>query len=309
LSHETRLGLLYATAAFLLWGVVPVYWKMLQHVPALEILAHRIVWGLALVAVWMTIRGRWQELRDVFRRPRTVAALLASTVFIAINWGLFIYAVNTNRVLATSLGYYINPLVNVLLGLVVLNERLNRKQWIAVSLAALAVILLTLQAGELPWISLVLPVSFGLYSLLRKTVHADAVVGLTFETAALFPIAAALLLRQELRGVGALRNQGLGIDLLLVAAGAVTAVPLILFTLGLRRIPLSTAGLLQYIAPTMTFLLAVLLFDEPFSTAHGVSFTLIWIALVIYSVDLRSRLRSAPDLDAIESPAVPLLED
>jgi len=309
LSHETRLGLLYATGAFLLWGVVPVYWKMLQHVPALEILAHRVVWGLALVAVWMTIRGRWQELRDVFRRPRTVAALLASTVFIAINWGLFIYAVNTNRVLATSLGYYINPLVNVLLGLVVLNERLNRKQWIAVSLAALAVILLTLQAGELPWISLVLPVSFGLYSLLRKTVHADAVVGLTFETAALFPFAAALLLRQELRGVGALGHQGIRMDLLLVAAGAVTAVPLILFTLGVRRIPLSTAGLLQYIAPTMTFLLAVLLFDEPFSTAHAVSFTLIWIALVIYSVDLRSRLRSAPDLDAIESPTVPLLED
>ena len=159
MSRETRLGLLYATGAFLLWGVVPVYWKMLQHVPALEILAHRIVWGLALVAVWMTIRGRWQELRDVFRRPRTVLALLASTVFIAINWGLFIYAVNTDRVLATSLGYYINPLVNVLLGLVVLHERLNRNQWIAVGLAALAVILLSLQAGELPWISLVLPVS------------------------------------------------------------------------------------------------------------------------------------------------------
>jgi len=309
LSHENRLGLLYATAAFLLWGIVPVYWKMLQQVPALEILAHRIVWGLFLVAFWMTIRGRWQELRDVFRRPRTVAALLASTVFIAINWGLFIYAVNTDRVLATSLGYYINPLVNVLLGLVVLHERLNRKQWFAVALAALAVILLTVRAGELPWISLVLPFSFGLYSLLRKTVHADAVVGLTFETAALFPFAAAFLLRQELRGVGALTHQGVPMDLLLVAAGAVTAAPLILFTLGVRRIPLSTAGLLQYIAPTMTFALAVLLYDEPFSTAHAVSFTLIWIALVIYSVDLRSRLRSAPDLDTTESPAVPLLED
>jgi len=308
-SRETRLGLLYATAAFLLWGVVPVYWKTLQHVPALEILAHRIVWGLVLVAVWMTIRGRWQELRDVFRRPRTVAALLASTVFIAINWGLFIYAVNTDRILATSLGYYINPLVNVLLGLVVLHERLNPKQWVAVALAALAVVLLTVQGGQLPWISLVLPVSFGLYSLLRKIVHADAVVGLTFETAALFPFAAALLLRQELRGVGALGNQGLEIDLLLVAAGAVTAVPLILFTLGVRRIPLSTAGLLQYIAPTCTFLLAVLLFDEPFTTAHAVSFGLIWAALVIYSFDLRSKLRQAPDLDGAESPSVPLLED
>ena len=309
MSRETRLGLLYATCAFLLWGVVPVYWKMLRHVPALEILAHRVVWGLAFVAVWMTVRGRWQELRAVFRRPRTVAALLASTVFIAINWGLFIYAVNTNRVLATSLGYYINPLVNVLLGLIVLHERLNRNQWIAVGLAALAVLLLTFQAGELPWISLVLPVSFGLYSLLRKTVHADAVVGLTFETAALFPLAAALLLRQEIRGVGAFGNQGLRIDLLLVAAGAVTAVPLILFTLGLRRIPLSTAGLLQYIAPTCTFLLAVLLYDEPFSTAQAFSFGLIWTALVIYSVDLRSKLRRAPELDTAESPAVPLLED
>jgi chloramphenicol-sensitive protein RarD len=288
---------------------VPVYWKMLQQVPALEILAHRIVWGLVLVAVWMTIRGRWHELRDVFRRPRTVAALLASTVFIAINWGLFIYAVNTNRVLATSLGYYINPLVNVLLGLVVLHERLNRKQWVAVALAALAVVLLTVQVGQLPWISLVLPVCFGLYSLLRKTVHADAVVGLTFETAALFPFAAALLLRQELRGVGALGNQGIRMDLLLVAAGAVTAVPLILFTLGVRRIPLSTAGLLQYIAPTCTFLLAVLLYDEPFSTAHAVSFGLIWAALIIYSLDLRSKLRRAPDLDAAESPTVLLLED
>jgi chloramphenicol-sensitive protein RarD len=309
LSRETRLGLLYTTGAFLLWGVVPVYWKMLRHVPALETLAHRIVWGFVFVVVWMTIRGRWPELRAVFRRPRTVAALLASTLFIAVNWGIFIYAVNTDRVLATSLGYYINPLVNVLLGLIVLRERLNHRQWFAVLLAALAVVLLTVQAGELPWISLVLPVFFGLYSLLRKTVHADAVVGLTFETAALTPLAVAFLLRQEHLGVGALRHQGLGVDLLLVAAGAVTAVPLILFTLGVRRIPLSTAGLLQYIAPTCTFLLAVLLYGEDFSTAHAVSFGLIWAALVIYSLDLRARLQSEPDLDAGESPAVPLLED
>ena len=309
MSRETRLGLLYTTGAFLIWGVVPVYWKMLQHVPALEILAHRIVWGFACVALWMTIRGRWPELRAVFGRPRTVAALLASTFFIAVNWGLFIYAVNTDRVLATSLGYYINPLINVLLGLVVLRERLNRNQWFAISLAVLAVVLLTVQAGELPWISLVLPAAFGLYSLLRKTVQADAVVGLTFETAALAPLAVMLLLWQERRGVGALGHQGLGIDLLLVAAGAVTAVPLILFTLGVRRIELSTAGLLQYIAPTCTFLLAVLLYDEPFSTAHALSFGLIWTALVVYSLDLRARLERKPDLDAGESPTVPLLED
>ena len=309
MSHETRLGLFYATAAFLLWGIVPVYWKMLQHVPALEILSHRVVWGLVFVAVWMTIRKRWSELREVFRRPRTVAALLASTVFIAANWGLFIYAVNTNRVLATSLGYYINPLVNGLLGLVVLHERLNRRQWFAVGLAASAVILLTVQAGELPWISLVLPVSFGLYSLLRKMVHADAVVGLTFETAALAPFAVGFLLLQEHRGAGALGHQGVTIDVLLIGAGAVTAVPLMLFTLGVRRIPLSTAGLLQYIAPTCTFLLAVLLYGEDFSTAHAVSFGLIWVALAIYTLDLRYRLRREPALDSSESPAVAILED
>jgi chloramphenicol-sensitive protein RarD len=205
--------LAYTTGAFLLWGIVPIFWKMLQQVPALEILAHRVLWGFVFVAVWMTYRRRWPELRAVFRRPRTTAALLASTVFIAVNWGLFIYAVVTDRVLATSLGYYINPLVNVLLGLVVLGERLNRQQWIAVGLAAFAVLLLTVQAGELPWISLVLPACFGFYSLLRKTVHADAVVGLTFETAALAPLAVALLIRQELSGVGALGHQGVGTDM------------------------------------------------------------------------------------------------
>jgi chloramphenicol-sensitive protein RarD len=301
--------LLYTTGAFLLWGAVPIYWKTLQHVPAIEILAHRIVWGLVCVALWMTIRGRWEDFRAVFGRPRTVAALLASTVFIATNWGLFVYAVVTDRVLATSLGYYINPLVNVLLGLVVLGERLNRRQWFAVALAVFAVVLLTVQAGELPWISLVLPVSFGLYSLLRKTVHADAVVGLTSETAALAPLAVGLLLRQEHLGVGALGHQGVTMDLLLVSAGAVTAVPLILFTLGVRRIPLSTAGFLQYIAPTCTFLLAVFLYGEPFTPAHALSFGLIWAALVIYSLDLRAKLIASHELGTVESAAVPPLED
>ncbi len=309
MSRETRLGLVSTTGAFLLWGIVPIYWKMLQHIPALEILAHRVLWGFVFVAVWMTCRRRWPELKAVFRRPRTTAALLASTVFIAINWGLFIYAVVTDRVLATSLGYYINPLINVLLGLIVLRERLNRRQWIAVGLAALAVALLTIQAGELPWISLVLPACFGLYSLLRKTVHADAVVGLTFETAALAPLAVVWLVRQERLGIGAFGHQGIGTDGLLITAGAVTAVPLILFTLGVRRIPLSTAGLLQYIAPTCTFLLAVLVYDEPFSAAHAVCFGLIWTALVIYSLDLRSKLSASPDLVSVEPAAVPPLED
>lgn len=291
MSRETRLGLLYGASAFLIWGLTPMYWKLLIQVPALEILAHRIAWGLVVVAGWMSLRGRWPELSAALRQPRTVVALAASTLLIAINWGLFVWAVNAGRVLATSLGYFINPLVSVFLGLVVLGERLNRSQWIAVSLAAAAVTILTIRQGHLPWISLVLAVSFALYGLLRKTVRADAVVGLSFETIALAPLAVAFLLIQKYRGVAAFGRQGLETDILLVAAGAVTVVPLILFTLGVRRLPLSTAGLLQYIAPTCTFLLAVFLYDEPFTTTHAVSFVLIWTALAIYSFDIRRRFR------------------
>lgn len=300
-SRETRLGLLYGTLAFVIWGLTPIYWRLLMHVPAAEILAHRIVWGLFVIAGWMSLRGRWAELGSALKRPRTVLALSLSTVFIAVNWGVFVWAVNADRVLATSLGYFINPLVSVVLGLAVLGERLNRRQWVAVSLAAAAVAILTIRQGQLPWISLVLAVSFAFYGLLRKTVNADAVVGLTFETAALAPLAAAFLLYQKQSGVAAFGQQSVGVNLLLVAAGAVTVVPLILFTLGVRRLRLSTAGLLQYIAPTCTFLLAVFLYNERFTPAHAISFGLIWTALGIYTHDLRERFRTPPALGATSS--------
>jgi chloramphenicol-sensitive protein RarD len=302
-SHETRQGLLYGTLAFVIWGLTPIYWRLLLHVPAAEILAHRIVWGLFVVAGWMSLRGRWPEFVSALKRPRTVMALALSTVFIAVNWGLFVWAVNADRVLATSLGYFINPLVSVVLGLAVLGERLNRRQWISVSFAAAAVTILTIRQGQLPWISLVLAVSFAFYGLLRKTVNADAVVGLTFETMALAPLAAGFLLFQKQRGVAAFGHESVEVNVLLVGAGAVTVFPLILFTLGVRRLPLSTAGLLQYIAPTCTFLLAVFLYNEPFTTAHAFSFGLIWTALGIYTFDLRSRLRSAAKSEPITAPA------
>lgn len=289
--RTARFGVLSAATAFVIWGLTPIFWKLLLTVPALEILAHRIVWGLLLVALWMTVRRRWRDLGHVLRHRRTMLTLAASTIFIAINWGLFIYAVNSGRVLSTSLGYYINPLVNVLLGLVVLRERLDRAQWIAIALASVAVGVLTIRLGQLPWLSLALAFSFGFYGLLRKTAAADAVVGLTFETAALTPIALGYLLIAERRGAASFAHHGLGMDALLVAAGVVTVIPLILFTLGVRRIPLSTAGLLQYIAPTCTFLLATIFYGEPFSVWHAVAFVLIWTALVIYTWDLRVRLR------------------
>ncbi len=293
MSGEARAGVAFAAGAFLVWGFSPVYWKLLKPVPAVELLAHRIVWALVVVAVWMTVRRRWTELRTALRSGRTILALAASTALIAVNWGLFIYAVNSDRVLSTSLGYYINPLVSVLLGLVVLRERLNRPQSVAVGLAAIAVTVLTVRLGQLPWISLALAFTFGMYGLVRKVVAADAVVGLTFETAALAPFAAAFLGVLELRGSGALGHHGVTTDLLLAASGAITAVPLVLFTLGARRLPLSTVGLLQYIAPTCTFLFAVFVWGEPFTVAHGVAFALIWTALALYTADLRTRLRRA----------------
>jgi len=303
-SRETRLGLLYGTLAFVIWGLTPIYWRLLLHVPAAEILAHRIVWGLFVIAGWMSIRGRWAELGSAVKRPRTVAALSLSTIFIAVNWGLFVWAVNAGRVLSTSLGYFINPLVSVVLGLAVLGERLNRRLWISVSLAAAAVAILTVRQGRVPWISLVLAFSFAFYGLLRKTVNADAVVGLTFETAALAPLAAGFLMYQKQRGVGAFGHQSVEVNVLLVAAGAITVIPLILFTLGVRRLPLSTAGLLQYIAPTCTFVLAVFLYDEPFTPAHALSFGLIWTALGIYTYDLRQRLHSRPRAPITPDPPV-----
>ena len=309
MSHETRVGALYTGGAFLFWGLTPMFWKLLQDVPASQLLAHRIAWGLVFVAVWMSLRGRWTDLMAAIRRPRTLLALLASTCFIAVNWGLFIYAVNTDRVLATSLGYFINPLVSVVLGLVVLGERLTPRQWLAVFLAATGVAMMTIQAGQLPWISLVLPVSFGMYGLLRKTVNADAVVGLAFETAALAPLAVAFLLFEEQRGLGALGHISVTTDALLVTGGAVTVLPLILFTLGVRRLLLSTAGLLQYIAPTCSFLLAVFLYGEDFTVTHAVTFGLIWIALAIYTIELKAKLRRRPELETAESPVVSLLED
>lgn len=287
MSRDARPGVVFAGGAFVIWGLTPIYWKLLNQVPAAELLAHRVAWALVFVAVWMTIRRRWPELSGAVQRPRTVMALMASTVLVTVNWGLFIYAVVTDRILSTSLGYFINPLVNVLLGFLVLRERLNPRQWVAIALAAAGVAVLTARVGHLPWISLALAVTFGLYGLVRKVVDADAVVGLTFETAMVTPVAVGFLVVLERRGVGAFGHQGLAVDALLVAAGAITAIPLILFTLGVRRLRLATVGLLQYIAPSLTFTLAVFFYGEPFTTAHGVAFGLIWTALALYTSDLR----------------------
>ena len=279
------MGVAYGIAAYGWWGLVPVYFKAVATVPAVEVLAHRILWSVVLLAVWMRLRGRWPAAAAAMRNRRTVITLLATTVLIAGNWYVFIWAVANDHVLQASLGYFINPLVNVLLGFVFLGERLRTWQTLAVGLAAAAVLYLTLVCGQFPWIALVLAGTFGFYGLLRKTAKVDAPVGLTVETTLLLPLALAYLTYVGVEGELAFGARSRWTDLLLVLAGAVTALPLLWFTNAVRRLRLATLGFLQYIAPTGHFLLAVGLYHEPFTAAHGITFGCIWTALAIYSID------------------------
>ncbi|HXY41124.1 MAG TPA: EamA family transporter RarD [Vicinamibacteria bacterium] len=287
-----RAGLASAAAAFLMWGLFPLYWKQLKEVPALEIVAHRTAWGLLSVAAWVTVQGRWPAARAVAARPRTVLVLATSAILIALNWLLYIWAVIHGHVVQASLGYYVNPLVNVLLGVVVLREGLTRAQKIAVALAAAGVAVLTLGYGQFPWIALALACTFGLYGLVRKTVDADAVTGLLWETALLAPAAVTLLLVLQARGTGSFGTRPLA-TALLVLGGAVTALPLALFAHGARALPLSTLGFVQYLSPTIQFLLALAVYHEPFTRAHAVTFLCIWTALALLWWDLRRRLGPA----------------
>lgn len=283
-EQEARRGLWITAATFALWGVVPVYWHLLQAVPSPHIIAHRIVWSTLLVVAWLVYSARLQWWRRIAAQPRALATLALSSVAIAFNWGLYIWAVNAGHVIETSLGYFINPLVNVLLGVLVLRERLRPLQWLAVACAALGVAWLTVDAGTLPWIALGLAGSFGLYGLLRKLVQVDAVAGLGVESLYLFLPALGFVLWGEAgHGGGFVGGWGWRDDLLLAFGGVVTAVPLIGFAYGVRRIPLSLVGLLQYIAPSLQLLLGVWFFREPFDAGKAIGFAAIWIGLLLFA--------------------------
>lgn len=290
-----RAGLLFGLGAYLLWGVLPLYFKALAHVPATEIVAHRIVWSLLFLAALATLWKRWGEIGRAIRSPRVALTLAATALLIGVNWLVYIYAVLSGHVLEGSLGYYLNPLVNVLLGVVLLKERLSRPRVFAVFLAAAGVAVLAAGAGEGLWISLTLAASFAVYGFLRKVAPVDSIEGLSIETAILAPLALGWIVWLEARGTGGFGEWGIATDFLLVLAGAATAVPLLLFTAAARRLPYSTLGFLQYIAPSIQFLLAVLAFGEPLTTAHIVCFGAIWAALAIFTLDgvraARSRRR------------------
>ena len=279
-----RRGLLAAATAFTIWGVFPAYWHLLKAVPSMQIMAHRVVWSAVLVVGWLLWRQGWDWWRTIAARPRMLAALALSGAVIAFNWGLNIWAVNAGHVVETSQGYFINPLVTVALGVVVLRERLRRPQWIAVACAAAGVAWLTWSAGSPPWIALGLAGSFALYGLVRKLVPVDAVAGLGVESLFMFlPALAYVLWAEAGHGGGFIGGWSLGTQLLLVFSGVVSAVPLVAFAYGVRRIPLSVVGLLQYIGPTLQLLLGVWFFREPFTAVHALGFGAIWLGLAIFA--------------------------
>jgi chloramphenicol-sensitive protein RarD len=271
-----------ATSAFLCWGLFPLYFIGLTSVSATEFTAHRVVWSCAFVLVWLALGGALGRLREAVTRPGVLLRLVASAFFITVNWLGFAWAVNNNHVLEVSLAYFIGPLINVLLGIFVLSERLDRIQWLAVAFAAAGVAYLTFIAGRAPWIALMVGSSFAVYGLIRKTASVEALPGLAIETILLAPFALAYLVWCELNGTAALGHTSRLVDLLLLLSGVVTSVPLVLFAFGARRVPYSTMGILQFIAPTMQLVCGLVVFGEPFESARVTGFVLIWIGLLIY---------------------------
>jgi len=285
IRRESASGVIYAGSAFLIWGLGPIYWKALAAVPSLEIIFHRVVWSFAFILILIIAGRRWQEFFSALKNVRILLTLSSTATILALNWLIYIWAINNEHILQGSLGYYINPLVNIVFGVLILRERLRPFQILAVVMAGAGVVYLTFSYGEFPWIALALACSFGLYGLIRKVAPVGPLVGLGVETVLLTGPAAAYLIYTEAEGTAAFLHAGTRIDLLLLGTSILTAVPLTLFTAGARRITLSTLGLMQYIAPTGIFLLAVFYYHEPFSTAKVWTFIMIWTALALYSTD------------------------
>jgi chloramphenicol-sensitive protein RarD len=278
-------GILYASLAYLAWGLFPLYFKQVAHVPALEVVMHRTVWSLLFVLGVLLVLKRWAWMKDLLRRPRLLATFALSALLLSCNWLVYVWSVQNHHVLDASLGYFINPLVSVALGFLVLHERPRRGQWLAVAIAAAGVVWLTVQTGTLPWIALTLAFSFGFYGLLRKVAQLGALEGLALETLMLAPLAAAALIYWSWQGHSALVQGDASTIGWLVLAGPLTAIPLLLFAAGARRIPLTTLGLLQYIAPTLQFALGIWLYQETMKPARLAGFALIWLALLVYSFE------------------------
>ncbi len=289
-------GIVYATLAFVIWGLFPLYLRQVATVHPVEVVLHRSAWSLLFLLVLLVLLRRFGWFRQVLKQPRLLGLFTLSALLLSCNWLVYVFAVQSGHVVEASLGYFINPIVNVLLGVLVLHERLNRVQWAAVALAAAGVLWLAVLGGRLPWIALVLAFSFGFYGLMRKTSSLGALEGLALETLLLAPLVLPLLAWWTFSGQGAMARGDWGLNAWLLLGGPLTALALVWFAAGARRLPLTTVGLLQYLSPTLQLALGVWVFHEPFDRAKLVGFAFIWAALALYSLDgwRRSRMQVAP---------------
>lgn len=286
-NDEVQIGAIYAGLSYLVWGILPIYWKLLSHVGSEEILANRVFWSFIFMLVVLVVTKKWgsfiSTLIQLKQNKKQFFALVVASLLISVNWFIYIWAVNTNQMIEASLGYYINPLVSVILGMIVLKERMSYAQYASFGLAIVGVIILTSSYGRFPWIAITLAVSFGLYGLVKKLIKVEAAIGLTLETMVVTPIALVYITSLFINGTQSFFNVSLGTDLLLVGAGAATALPLLYFAKGAQKIPLSMLGFLQYIAPTLTLILGVFFYEEHFTKVHLLSFIFIWSAVTVYS--------------------------
>jgi chloramphenicol-sensitive protein RarD len=282
---DLRRGVFFGIAAYTMWGLFPLYWPLLKPSGAVEILAHRMVWSLVVVVAVLALRRHWAWVKEMVRQPKKLALLTLAAIFVTVNWGTYIYAVNTGHVVESALGYFINPLVNVLFGVVLLRERLRTLQWVAVGFGALAVLVLTLDYGRLPWIALTLAFSFGVYGLVKKKAGVAATESLAVETLVLLLPALAYVGFLQVTGQGTFAQEGAGHALLLVGAGVITAVPLLCFGAAAISVPLSTIGLLQYIAPILQFGCGVLIAKEVMPSSRWIGFSIVWLALAVFTYD------------------------
>lgn len=287
-NHDRKSGVFYAGFSYLLWGFLPIYWKLLDHINSFEILASRIVWAFIFMIIVLLFSKKLVAFGDVirgmFQHKRQATALFLASLLITVNWFIYIWAVTHDRIIETSLGYYINPLISVLLGMIVLKERLSAAQYVSFGIAAIGVFILSFSYGQFPWISISLAVTFALYGLAKKLIQVDSGIGLTLETLVITPIALFYLLYLFLQNQNSLFSVSFNTDLLLIGSGAATAIPLLYFAKGAQKIPLSMLGFLQYIAPTIQLLIGIFVYHEQFSRLHLISFSFIWVALMFYTV-------------------------
>jgi chloramphenicol-sensitive protein RarD len=297
---ESRRGVLYGIAAYSMWGLFPLYWPLLKPSSALEILAHRMAWSLVAVVAILAVRRHWSWVREIARTPRKLGLLALAALIITVNWGVYIYAVNTGHVVESALGYFINPLVSVLFGVFLLKERLRPLQWAAVGLGAVAVVVLTVDYGRLPWIAMVLAASFGTYGLVKKIAQVGAAESMAVETLVLLLPALGYLGYLAQQGTGTFASAGAGHALLLAGAGVITAVPLICFSAAAIRVPLTTIGLLQYIAPVLQFLCGVFVAHEVMPPSRWAGFAIVWLALSVFTYDTLRTARAAQAARRVE---------